>query len=109
MTDEHAPVEAATAGPTAFAGERIPDRLAWSIVATILCCWPLGIPAIVYSAKTMSANSAGDFGEARRCSDKAKTWIIVCVSAWAVVMLLYLVFFLFFGGLAAMSAAGSTP
>ena len=34
-------------------GLPIPNYLWQSIVVTILCCWPFGIPAIVYAAKVM--------------------------------------------------------
>ena len=30
-----------------------PSRLAESIIVTILCCWILGVPAIVFAAQTM--------------------------------------------------------
>ncbi len=49
-------------------------RLAQSIIVTILCCMPLGIPAIVYSSMTMGKNAEGDFRTAHRCSRLANTW-----------------------------------
>lgn len=48
--------------------------LAWAIVVTILCCWPLGIPAIVYAAKAMSFNGSGHYAEAHNAARQARTW-----------------------------------
>ena len=51
-----------------------PSRLAWSIVVTLLCCLPFGVPAIVFAAKTMENNGAGRFQAAHENSRKATMW-----------------------------------
>jgi Interferon-induced transmembrane protein/GYF domain 2 len=52
-----------------------PDAYLWqSIVVTILCCWPFGIPAIVYASSVSGKVSAGDMAAAKVASDKAKFW-----------------------------------
>lgn len=51
--------------------------LAWSIVVTVLCCWPFGIPAIVNAARINSCNDRGDFAGAQQAAKKSKTWTIV--------------------------------
>jgi len=57
-----------------YPGQEAPHYLAQSILVTVLCCWPFGIPAIVFSAQTMSRNAAGDYQGALECSKKAKMW-----------------------------------
>jgi hypothetical protein len=55
-------------------GAPIPNYLWQSIVVTILCCWPFGIPAIVFAAKVDGLVAQGRIAEARDASDKAKMW-----------------------------------
>jgi hypothetical protein len=54
--------------------EKIPNYLAQSIIVTVLCCMPLGIPAIVYAAQVNSKLDAGDFQGAWETSRKARMW-----------------------------------
>jgi len=71
-----------------------PNYLAHSIIVTILCCWPLGIPAIVYAAQVNSKFAAGDYDGACEASKNAKKWTwISCVAgaiAFVVVVLVQL-------------------
>lgn len=55
----------------------IPNYLWQSIVVTLLCCLPFGIPAIVYAAKVDGLVARGDWEAARRASGSAKTWCLV--------------------------------
>lgn len=48
--------------------------LAWSIVLTILCFTPLGIVAIVHSARVNSFNRKGDYAAAATASASAARW-----------------------------------
>lgn len=57
----------------------IPDYLAHSILVTIFCCMPLGIPAIVFSALSKGQREAGNYREARQHSQTAKNW---CIAAF---------------------------
>lgn len=70
-------------------GESIPDYLPWSIGATLLCCVPAGIAAIVYSVKANSAKKIGDWAEAQRSAKLAKTWLWVSVGVGLAVLLIY--------------------
>ena len=54
--------------------ESIPTYLWQSIVVTILCCLPLGIPAIVFAAKVNGLVAAGQIEEAKKASGQAKMW-----------------------------------
>ncbi len=60
--------------------------LAWSIVATILCCIPFGIVAIYYASKVESRYISGNIDGAYRASDNAQLWIIVSISAGLVAL-----------------------
>lgn len=79
-----------TAPATGYSGEVIPSYLWQSIVVTILCCWPLGIPAIVYAAKVEGLKSRGDIAGARAASNSAKTWCWVSFGLGLGVLVIYL-------------------
>lgn len=53
---------------------QIPNYLAQSIIVTLLCCLPLGIPAIVFAAQVNGKVQLGDLTGAREASRKAKMW-----------------------------------
>jgi len=50
----------------------IPNYLAQAILVTLLCCLPLGIPAIVFAAQVNGKVAAGDVTGALDSSKKAK-------------------------------------
>ena len=52
----------------------VPNYLVWAILATICCCVPAGIVAIVYAAQVNGKVAAGDYATAQRYSNNAKTW-----------------------------------
>jgi len=56
------------------APRKIPNYLAQSILVTLLCCLPFGIPAIVYAAQVNTKVQAGDIDGALSASSKAKMW-----------------------------------
>jgi len=56
------------------AGQPVPNYLVQSILVTLCCCLPLGIPAIVYSAKVDGLVSSGQHAAAVEASNKAKMW-----------------------------------
>lgn len=74
------------------AGAVIPNYLWQSIVVTILCCWPLGIPAIVYAAKVDGMKARGDIQGAMAASANAKKWCWIALIGWVVVIGLYAAF-----------------
>lgn len=63
-----------------------PNYLAWSIVVTILCCWPLGIPAIIYASRVGKTFAMGDYKAAKRYSNLARNWTIASAVAGLVVV-----------------------
>lgn len=73
-------------------GERIPNYLAQSIIVTLLCCLPLGIPAIIYASQVDSKALAGDIQGAWECSRKAKMWCWLSFVIAIFGMVLYVLF-----------------
>lgn len=78
-------------GQTAAPGS-VPNYLVQSILVTIFCCWPLGIPAIVFAAQVNSKLNQGDYAGAVAASQKAKmfSWIsfglgLVVIAFYAIV------------------------
>lgn len=74
---------------------RIPNYLWQAIVVTVLCCWPFGIPAIVYASKVDDLSARGDIPGAMAASRNARTWCWVAVLLWVVPAVLALLWFLF--------------
>ena len=65
-----------SAPATAGAGQQGPiqNYLVQSILVTVCCCLPFGIPAIVYAAQVNPKLSAGDYAGALAASNSAKMW-----------------------------------
>lgn len=76
------------------AAAAITDYLPWSIAATILCCLPVGIVAIVFSVKSNSAKAAGDLRTAAEASNQAKIWLYISVGLGLLTSLFGVVVFL---------------
>ncbi len=67
----------------------VPDYMTHAILATVLCCLPFGVIAIVQAAKVSSSLTMGDVDGAWAASEKAKTWCWASFISGAVVVLLY--------------------
>lgn len=73
-----------------------PDNyLVWSILATLLCCLPLGIVAIVFAAQVDGKYGAGDYEGAAAAANKAKTFSIVSAVVGLVVAAIYIIVMVF--------------
>lgn len=70
--------------------QTVPNYLVWSILATVLCCLPPGIVAIVYSAQVNGKLQAGDIAGAQQASKNAKTWCFVSAGVGLAGTLLYI-------------------
>lgn len=57
-----------------------------AILATIFCCLPAGIVAIVYANQVNTKLLAGDYNGALQSSQNAKTWTYVSVGLAALVV-----------------------
>lgn len=67
-------------GRNDYQPQYVPNYLIHSILVTIFCCLPFGIPAIVYAAKVNTRLEVGDYEGAVEASNSAKTWYIT--SLW---------------------------
>ena len=78
-----------------------PNHLVWAILSVILC-WPLAIPAIVFSTQVNTKWALGDVAGAQEASDKAKKFAI-----WAAIVGVggTVLYFIGIIALAAMSAS----
>ena len=57
-----------------YPAESIPTHLVLAILATLFCCMPFGIVAIVYAATAQSKIQTGDIDGAIMASDSARKW-----------------------------------
>jgi hypothetical protein len=89
----------ATPGVGPFGAPKIDTWLWQSIVVTVLCCLPLGIPAIVFAAQAQSAINVGNFTEAQEKARLARTFTLIGLGVGLVFVVGW--FALVFGGLAA--------
>jgi len=67
-----------------------PNHLVWAILATLFCCLPGGIVAIVYAAQVDSKFMAGDVAGAQYASDQAKLWCWISAGFILVLVVGYL-------------------
>ena len=64
--------------PVPPTGETKPDNLlVWAIVATVLCCLPTGIAAIIYSNKVDPLWNEGRYEESKKAAANAKMWCFI--------------------------------
>lgn len=107
-TSENGVVESGGASPDLGGGavSQTPPKnyLVMAILVTIFCCWPLGIPAIVFAAQVNSKFSQGDYDGAVSASEKAKMWSIIALVAGLIFAVLYIL--LMMGGVLAGASAG---
>ncbi|QTN31926.1 CD225/dispanin family protein [Akkermansiaceae bacterium] len=82
------PMQQPAAYPAGYAPQ-IPNYLWQSIVATVLCCMPFGVVAIVYAAKVDGLVARGDIAGANAASKSAKTWMSVAVGCGLFVLVAY--------------------
>ena len=54
--------------------ENVGNNLVWAILATLFCCLPTGIVAIVYAAQVNTKLAHGDIPGARESARSAATW-----------------------------------
>ena len=62
--------------------------MVWAVLATLCCCLPFGVVAIVFAAQIDSKYAAGDYNGAIESADKAKTWCWIAFGVGLVVQTL---------------------
>jgi hypothetical protein len=70
-------------------GVAVQNYLVFAILATVLCCLPAGIPAIVYAAQVNGKLQAGDMAGAQLASKNAKMWCLISAGLGLGVGLIY--------------------
>lgn len=68
------------------------NNLVFAILATVLCCLPTGIYAIIKASEVNGKWIAGDFAGAQQSANDAKKWSIISAVAASIVWILYLIF-----------------
>jgi hypothetical protein len=75
-------------------GATVPNYLVFAILATVLCCIPTGIAAIVYAAQVNGKLQAGDYAGAQAASNNAKMWCWISLGLGLAVMLIWILMFM---------------
>jgi len=83
---------------------KVTDWLIPSILSTIFCCVPLGAVSIVFAAQANSMAAQGQFESAQKAADKAKLFLLLGVGLWALAIVIYLLFYIFFICIAVLSS-----
>ncbi len=71
-----------------------------SILVTVFCCLPFGIAGIVFASQVNSKYAAGDYAGAVKASKDAGKWTKIGFFASLILLVIYLVVFFVFGGMA---------
>jgi hypothetical protein len=69
----------------------VQNYLVFAILATVLCCLPAGIPAIVYAAQVNGKLQMGDLAGAQLASKNAKMWCLISAGLGLGVGIIYAV------------------
>lgn len=67
----------------------VPTYLWQSLVVTLLCCWPFGIPAIINATKVSDHLANGDHARALEASIQARMWCIIALVGGLIVQCLH--------------------
>jgi len=68
---------------------RVSNYLAQAILVTVFCCWPFGIPAIVYAAQANAKAARGDVAGAQAAASSALVWCWVSFGAGFIAIAAY--------------------
>lgn len=93
-----------TPPPPPAGGSAVPNYLIPAILS-LFCCWPLAIVAIIFAAQVNGKVAAGDIAGAMDASKKAKMFSFISIGLGAVLILCYVIFFVFVGGMSALQNA----
>jgi len=93
-----------TPPPAGGAPGSVPNYLVVAILS-VFCCTPLGIAAIIFATQVNSKVAAGDMAGALDASKKAKMFSFIAIGLGLAFILIYVIFLVFMGGLAALSNA----
>lgn len=77
--------------PASYTAGSVPNYLVWAILATLCCCIPGGIVAIVYAAQVDGKLAAGDYEGALSSSKNAKMWSWISFGVGGFFSLIYFI------------------
>jgi hypothetical protein len=72
-------------------GVPVQNYLVFAILATVFCCLPAGIPAIVYAAQVNGKLQVGDLAGAQVASNNAKMWCFISLGLGLGIIALYVI------------------
>lgn len=75
--------------PQDDAPPEVPSHLAWAVLATLLCCFPTGVVAVVHAYRVDARLRAGDVAGARRASRNALVWAGISAAVAVVAVSVY--------------------
>lgn len=78
-------------------GPKPANNLVWAILATVLCCLPMGIVSIIYATKVDTLWNNGQHSEAIEAANKAKQWAIYAAVGGIVIGIFYVVYIAMLG------------
>ena len=85
-----------TPPPAAGGTATVPNNLVLAIIS-ILCCWPIAIPAIIFATQVNSKIAAGDVAGAQESANKAKKFAYIAiglgVAGWLISIICYVILF----------------
>jgi hypothetical protein len=58
--------------PASAAAQAVPDHLIYAVLATLFCCWPIGLYAIFKSLECRNAINRGDVNQAMQLSRQTR-------------------------------------
>src|ERR1044072_9931089 len=87
--------------PSPGGSEPVPNYLIPAILS-LFCCWPLEIVAIIFAAQVNGKVAAGDIAGAVDSSKKAKMFSFISIGLGLLLILCYIVFSVFIGGMSAI-------
>lgn len=67
-----------------------PNNLVLAIIS-LLCCWPIGIPAVVFAAQVNGKWASGDQAGAIEASNKAKKFATIALVLGIIVSVVYVI------------------
>lgn len=74
-------------------------------IISLLCCWPIGIPAVVFAAQVNGKWATGDHAGAMESAAKAKKFAIIALALGIIGTILYVILMMM-GVVASNSTSG---
>lgn len=81
----------------------VPNYLVPAIIS-LFCCCPLGIVAVIFAAQVNGKVASGDIAGAVDSSKKAKLFSFISIGLGLAMVLFYVIFMVFVGGLTALGS-----